>query len=258
MRRNWLLGLGFVASLAVAAGACSKAREGDNRKSASGGEATASSGKATPAARPPLTRAELLGTEGLVKTGDSFDAARAKLEGVLGKSIYAEKVHQWWAVIDGDSCFGTTIEAGDGDLVGEYMAPRELKAGDGNKYRQCVAAAARNACYRRGEADCINKHATAPFAEDEAMAGIEIAGCEPNMGPAAGGTEITVQGTGLKAALDRGAKVLFGDREVEAIAPGDEGFKIKAPAAKPGDYVDIVLVLPAGHRETIGSFAYVE
>jgi len=237
---------------------CSKGSDNGKTKPAAEGESKTPSAKTEPAAKPPITKDALLGTKDLVKTGDDFNAARAKLEEVLGKSVYAEKVHQWWAVTEGDSCFGTTIEAADGELVGEYMAPKELKASDGNKYKHCVAAAARNACHRRGDANCNTKHETAPYPEDEAMEGIELAGSEPNMGPAAGGTEVTVSGKGLKAALDKGAKVLFGKHEVKAIEPGDEGFKIKAPAAKPGDYVDIVLVLPAGHREIIGTFAYMK
>ncbi len=237
---------------------CGKGHESGDTKSATGGEGNTPSGKKATAATPALTKDALLATKDLVETGDNFDEARAKLDKALGKSVYAEKVHQWWAVVDGDSCYGTTIEAGDDDAVGEYMAPRELTASDGNKYKQCVAAAARNACQKRGEADCTSKYETAPFAEDEAMAGTEIAGCEPNTGPASGGTEVTVKGKGLKAALDKGAKVLFGTHEVEATNPSDESFVIKAPAAKAGDYVDIVLVLPTGDREIIGSFAYLE
>lgn len=235
---------------------CGKGHESGKTKPATGGEAAKPAGEGATAAAPELTKDSLLGTKDSVKTGDNFDEARAKLDKALGKSIYAEKTHQWWAVTDGDSCFGTTIEAADDGSVGAYMAPRELTATDGNKYEQCVAAANRNACHRRGEADCNSKYETAPFPEDEAMAGIHIEGCEPNTGPAAGGTEVTVKGTGLKAALDKGAKVLFGTHEVEAADASDESFKVETPAAKAGDYLDIVLVLPDGHREIIGSFAY--
>lgn len=114
---------------------------------------------ATEAAKPEatlLTKTALLKASQLVSTGEPYDAARERVRALLGRSSYAEATHQWWAVIEGDSCWGYTIEWMD-DKVGIVSEPAKIEESEGVRYLQCTAAANHNACLARGDSGCREK-----------------------------------------------------------------------------------------------------
>ena len=97
----------------------------------------------------PFTVETIKGLEGLAQVGDSWQEARDKLDARLGMSTYAIETEQAWAVAEGGSCWMTTLEVEDGK-VKTIQPPTELKAVDGIRYQHCVAAWARNRCFRDG------------------------------------------------------------------------------------------------------------
>lgn len=103
---------------------------------------------------PALTVDSLVATKGLVKLNEPWEQARGRLDALLGRSVYHDRINQWWAIIDGDECWGTTLM---GDPVKEIMVPTKFSESDGLEYKHCTAAAGRNECVRRQGEDCYDK-----------------------------------------------------------------------------------------------------
>ncbi len=88
--------------------------------------------------------------------------------------------------------------------------------------------------------------------EEAAPAVAAVTGVEPGRGPAAGGTSVTVTGTGFT----EGAVVFFGPNPATAVTRDSETqLSITAPAGTPGE-VDVQVKTSAGTSATSAAAKY--
>lgn len=110
--------------------------------------AAASSEPQVEALQGALTGARILEAKDLVKTGDAWAAALAKLERFLGKPTRVDGEDHGWAVIDGPQCVSLQAFRGDGSLM-QPSQPGEVVTSIGTnkvnkdqaEWRDCVQAA---------------------------------------------------------------------------------------------------------------------
>lgn len=145
-------------TLSLLSASCSESKEDESAEKKGGKDEL-------PKKFEPFTVETLKKTEGLVEVGEPLKSERRKLDARLGKSIYADRLTQWWAVAEGESCWAvtTTLKVDDG-TVESVTPPTELTAEDGQRYEHCVAASGRNKCFRDG-ADPGECHDKFPQAE---------------------------------------------------------------------------------------------
>jgi hypothetical protein len=89
---------------------------------------------------------------------------------------------------------------------------------------------------------------------------LAITDLEPMQGDAAGGTYVKLTGSNFIADGPRQAKIYFGSRQGTIVRfQSDSALIAMAPAGKPGDTVDVLVIFePGGQLEIPKAFTYVE
>ena len=110
---------------------------------------TTTSASASASASPPpppftgtLTGDRVMGAKGMARPFDKWEAARAKLEGQMGKQTFVKDDKVYWAASQGDDCWYMMAEKQKDGTVGMVQDPMKVsKGGPIMNWDECLTAA---------------------------------------------------------------------------------------------------------------------